>query len=555
MVLLLTLAGLGEGLGIITILPVIETALGSVDEPSGISLFVVDTLGLFGLDASLPVLLSLIVAAISLKALALWFALNQVGFAVADQMKEWRVRLVRALMAVRWEHFSQEQTGSVASVMTYEVNRAAAAYREACSALSAVLQVIMYAVIALWISWPVALMAGLAGLISLLALRGLNRLAREAGVNHREHVDSLSSRLVDVLQGIKPVKAMAHEERLLPHLRRDAEGLARAEKQLIFTYQTTKMLLEPIAAVLMALGIAVVLRWELVPFATVLVLAFLFYRLLAQLNGILTRYQNVIAGESAYWAMQRMIFRVESEAEITSGSTQIERVSESIVFENVSFSYSDHLVIDDVSLDIPAGSLCALSGPSGQGKSTLADLILGLLRPTSGRIIIDGIPLDEIDLRVWRSHLGYVPQEILLLNDTVLENITLGDPSLSEEDAHRALRAAGAAQFVAALPEGIQTSVGERGSRLSGGQRQRIAIARALIRRPTLLILDEVTSALDPETGRAILSQLEGLKGSVTMLFISHQDDVQRCADRTFFIKDRVVETYDSVNKTFPLQV
>lgn len=543
MVMLMTLAGLGEGLGIVTLLPIIETALGSADEPSTISLLVIRGLQFLGFEASLPALLTLIVVAISLKAVAVWFAMNQVAFAVADQMKEWRIRLLKALLAARWEHFSKERTGSVASVVTHEANRAAAAYRESCGALAGLLQVLMYAVIAVWISWPVALMASVAGLGSFVVFRGLTSSARQAGMNHYAHVDSLTARLVDVLQGIKPIKAMAHEERLLPHLRRDAEGLAKAEKQLVFASETTKMFLEPIAAVLLALGIAGVLRWQLVPFATVLVLAFVFYRLLAQLNGLLTRYQVIIAGESAYWAMHRMISRVESQAETDRGSRQVDRVEEAIRLEDVSFAYSDHPVLQGVNLEIPAGSLCALSGASGQGKSTLADLILGLLRPTEGRITIDGIPLGEVDLRNWRSNLGYVPQEILLLNDSILENVTLGDPSLSREDADRALSAAGAADFVAGLPEGIETKVGERGSRLSGGQRQRIAIARALVRRPTLLILDEVTSALDPQTERDILSQLHELKGSVTMLFISHQSEVRRYADRIFVIKNRRVET------------
>lgn len=537
MVLLLTMAGLGEGLGVVTLLPVIETAIGLGEDPSAVSLLVIGALEGMGLEASVRTLLVVIVLAISLKSIAIWFAMSQVAFGVADQMKEWRVRLIRALLAVRWEHFSRQRTGSVASVVVHEANRAAAAYREACMAMAGLLQVIMYVVIALWISWPVAVMASLAGLTSFVAFSGLTRSARRAGANHYAHVDSLTARLVDVLQGIKPIKAMGHEERILPHLERDTEGLARAEKQLVFASETTKMFSEPMAAGLLALGIAAVMTWELVPFASVIVLAFVFYRLLSQLNNLLTRYQVIVAGESAYWALHRMIRNIEKEQEDSGGHQVLEEVNIGIRFRDVSFSYGAHRVLDSVDIEIPAGTLCALTGASGQGKSTLADMIVGLLKPTSGRILVDDVPLNDMDMRRWREHLGYVPQEVLLLNGSIEENVTLGDSSLTEADVRAALTAAGAQEFIESLPHGIATSVGERGSKLSGGQRQRIAIARALVRKPTLLILDEITSALDPGTERDILRQLQLLKGTVTMLFISHQPEVRRYADRSFVIQ------------------
>jgi ATP-binding cassette subfamily C protein len=147
---------------------------------------------------------------------------------------------------------------------------------------------------------------------------------------------------------------------------------------------------------------------------------------------------------------------------------------------------------------------------------------------------VDGVPLQAVERVAWRRALGYVPQENLLLHDSVLVNVTLADPSLGPADAERALRAAGAWEFVARLPEGLASSVGERGSLLSGGQRQRILIARALVRRPQLLILDEATSALDPTTAAALAETLRSLKGEVTILAISHQPDLVEAADRVY---------------------
>jgi ATP-binding cassette subfamily C protein len=166
----------------------------------------------------------------------------------------------------------------------------------------------------------------------------------------------------------------------------------------------------------------------------------------------------------------------------------------------------------------------------------VVDLIVGLLTPQSGDILVDDAPLGEVDLRLWRESIGYVPQELLLLHDTLHNNVTLGDDSIAPEQVLAALRAAGAGSFVNDLPEGVDTVVGERGSRLSGGQRQRIALARALVRNPRLLVLDEVTTALDPVTEAEVCETLASLKGKVTILSISHQPALADVADRVYHL-------------------
>jgi ATP-binding cassette subfamily C protein len=195
-------------------------------------------------------------------------------------------------------------------------------------------------------------------------------------------------------------------------------------------------------------------------------------------------------------------------------------------------------VLCGVSLEIPAGSFTTLVGFSGAGKTTIVDLVIGLLRPQQGRVRIDGWPLDELDRHAWRRRIGYVPQENLLLHDSVLRNVTLGDASLSEADAERALRAAGVWDVVRQMDGGMHASVGERGARLSGGQRQRIMIARALVHRPRLLVLDEATSALDPVSASSLAQTLRGLRGHMTVLAISHQPDLIDAADRVYRMED-----------------
>ncbi len=193
-------------------------------------------------------------------------------------------------------------------------------------------------------------------------------------------------------------------------------------------------------------------------------------------------------------------------------------------------------IVRDINLKFPAYKISVLQGPSGAGKTTLIDLLIGLHKANSGTVLLDGFPLSEIDIKDWRRKIGYVPQELSLFHNTIRENITLGDKSLSDEDVMRALANAGGEEFVRKLPDGLGTIAGELGAKLSGGQRQRIALARALVTRPQLIILDEVTSALDPETEAEIVSSIRELSGEFTVIAVTHRPAWTKIADRLYKI-------------------
>ena len=209
-----------------------------------------------------------------------------------------------------------------------------------------------------------------------------------------------------------------------------------------------------------------------------------------------------------------------------------------IEIRGLSFAYHEKQVLDNVDLEFSAGEITALVGSSGSGKTTIIDLIAGLIQPSAGSVLIDGEPLDEIDLAAWRSSIGAVPQEVLLFHDTIRANVTMGDTNISDEDAIAALKAAGVWDEISEQRGGLDLLVGERGALLSGGQRTRIGIARALASRPNLLILDEATASLDPESERLLWDTIEGLRGSVTVIAISHQPALKRIADRVYRIRD-----------------
>ncbi|MFB3102227.1 MAG: ATP-binding cassette domain-containing protein, partial [Alphaproteobacteria bacterium] len=188
----------------------------------------------------------------------------------------------------------------------------------------------------------------------------------------------------------------------------------------------------------------------------------------------------------------------------------------------------------DVSLDFPKGTITVLTGPSGAGKTTITDLLIGYRTPDSGQVLVDDRPLEEFALNQWRAMIGYVPQELVLFHDTVFSNIALGDPKIGEAEVRTALKAAGALDFVDNMAEGLHTQVGEKGAKISGGQRQRIALARALVTQPRLLILDEVTSALDPDTELAIVDNILALRGQSTIIAITHRPAFREIADQIY---------------------
>ena len=229
-------------------------------------------------------------------------------------------------------------------------------------------------------------------------------------------------------------------------------------------------------------------------------------------------------------------------AEEPPASGQVEPIDlrTGIEFRDVSFRYDKedaNFILNNINLTLHALQTTVILGPSGGGKSTFADLLIGLLTPDLGHVLIDGKRLEGNVLHAWRKSVGYVPQESLLFHETLQDNMRWASPDSSEEDIWAALRLAASEDFVRALPEGLNTILGDRGVRLSGGQRQRIALARALLRNPTLLLLDEATSNLDSENEQGIFQALQQLRGTMTVVFISHRPSAVQCADQVVVIE------------------
>jgi len=534
---LLFLSGFAEGIGIVTLLPVLELAIaepGAAD--SEVLRITRDTLAFVGLEPTLGVLLTLIVVGLSLKGAFFWLAFRSVGYTVANVATDLRLNLIRALLRARWGYFVSQRAGHLSNAVGTEAHRASHAYSNACNLVANVIQVLVYISLAFLISPMVAVAAIIAGALIALVFNSMVTMGREAGKEQTRLVKSLSGRLVDALNALKPIKAMAQEEHLRPVLEGETRELNRAQRREVIATSTMLAFKEPLLVAMLAGGLYFVMTFTAVTFAGLIVMVFLFHRLVSKINSLQSYWKSVAVSESAFWSMQDSVELAEAQAESNDIGRPAPALTSGIELRDVSFAYGKDTVLRDLSLEVPAGQFVAIVGPSGAGKTTMVDMIIGLYRPQSGNVLIDGISLAEINLVDWRKGIGYVPQEMLLFHDTLLQNLTLGDRTIDRAAAEEALRKAEAWNFVSELPEGMDTVLGAQGARLSGGQRQRVAIARALVRKPKLLILDEVTTALDPHTEAEICNTLAKLKGGVTIVAISHQQAITRVANITYTV-------------------
>ncbi len=535
-VALLMLTGLTEGVGLLVLLPL----LGLIGLASGAGGGRIAEIfgGLFtglGLPLTLPAVLGLFVAIVTLRAvLVRWrdVVITEIRLGFVDHL---RVGLYGAIGRARWQHLAAARMSDLSHVLTTDITRVGqGTYVFLNLAVTGFLAVVQVAVA--WALSPLVAGAALGtGALILLALRRHIRDAQQMGANLTEANRKVFATVSDFLSGVKLAKSYGTEadyarrfEAAVTGLRQEIVGFTRSNQANRMAYQIAA------AVALAGLLYGAVEIVELAA-AELVVLVLIFARLTPILLQMQQDFQHYRYMLPAFAAAEALRADCEAQTEIpvtespTTASLGLDR---EIRLEDVGFTYDggDGGALDGLNLVLPARKVTALVGPSGAGKSTLADLLMGLLAPGRGQILIDGQPLVPGNLAAWRRSVGYVPQDTFLLNDTIRANLVLARPGAGEADLEAALKLA-AADFIDGLPERLDTVVGERGLRLSGGERQRIALARALLRRPDLLILDEATSALDAENERRIQHAIAELSGKLTIIVIAHRLSTVRAAD------------------------
>jgi ATP-binding cassette, subfamily C, bacterial len=544
-VICLLLASVAETVGIGTLLPVIAIASGN-DSASTSALGeavqrIIDTLGLPGDLGSLVVLVAVFMI---LKSLLSFGALAYATHTAARVSTMLRQRLINAIFGARWSYFHDQKSGALSNVMGNDSSLAAEAYIISANVVASAIQAVAYTLIAVAINPQLAVAGVLTGVLMTFTLQMFVTASRRAGYKLTDNTGILSNYLLDTLANIKALKSMHRFDPMLVSIEKIFSKLRRSFVNKELAKAGLAHSGDSIIAIIAAVGIYVASTYLKVPFPELIVSAIVFNQIVYVSARLQRLVQLASRFESSYVRTMEAIETAESAKENNPGKLA-PSIETGCRLENVSFSHGDRPVLRDVSLTVPANEITVLSGPSGGGKTTIVDLLIGLHRPATGRVWIGGTPLEDVDLKTWRQQIGYVPQELSLFHANIRENLTMGDARIGDEAIETALEQADALSFVRSLPAGLDSDVGQMGGKLSGGQRQRISLARALVGGPKILILDEVTSALDPETERGIIQNIMNLRANYTIIAVTHRPAWLDVADRLYSVSSGRVEQVD----------
>jgi ABC-type multidrug transport system fused ATPase/permease subunit len=541
------LFALFEGVGLGLLLPVLEYAEAGAEGVARSTLLdrALRAVGLEGERVALPTLLLLAFLPLVVRSV-LHYARDvevaQTKLAIAARL---RARGAAAFLHASRAFLTAHGRGELVSALTVEADRAAEAMATRLSFATALVLAVVYLGLLTLLSPLLMLCTIPAALIVIASFRGQRSGASPLGVEVSEQNAELGLRLTDALAGVERVKLRGAEAavagRIGDTVERIRAGLLRIEKLRILV----DIGMYPVAVAAAFAVVYVAIGPLGMSLASLGLFLFVLVRLVPQVTHLNSMWSAMHGCMASFVRLNDLLDAAERSRESAGGTRRFDRLESEIRFESVWFRYpgapEDRWALRDVSCSVARGSITAIVGRSGAGKSTLVRLLAGFYAPDAGRILLDGVPLDELERAGFRRKLAIVPEDPFLFHGTVRENLAFGldaDRVASPPDLEEALALSHAAGFVSALERGLDTPVGERGARLSQGQRQRLAIAHALALDPEILILDEPTSALDPEAERAIAATLASRRGSLTIIVIAHRLATVRGADAVLVLDD-----------------
>jgi ATP-binding cassette, subfamily C, bacterial len=547
--LLMIGSGLVEGLGVLLLIPMLQivgldVGKGGMGRVAGAlsSIFAA-----VGLRPTLAAVLGLYVLIAGGRA-ALVRRESTVSYDLQYEfLSKLRTGLYRAIAGVQWTYFARRRQSDFVHVLTSEMDRVGTmTYLIFSLASRGILAAVSLAAAFRLSAAMAGIVLGCGAALALLLKRKI-RASREAGASLSREMNGLYAAVSEHLAGMKTARSFGVEGRHVEIFAALSEGVRRDLRRAVGSSSGMRAWSDLGSALILCLLLFGSLTWLAVPPAAVLLLLFIFFRLTPVFAGLQQSYQAVVHALPAFAEIDRVREECERLAEPAPLRSEPFRFEREIRLEGITFRYGDGErppVVKDVSLAVDAGRTIAVVGPSGAGKSTIADLIIGLIVPDAGRVLVDGAPVGPERRQSWREQIGYVAQDTFLFHDTIRANLLWAKPGAGDDEIRQALRAAAIEDFVGRLPRGLETVLGDRGVLVSGGERQRLALARALLRRPALLILDEATSSLDTENEVRIRTAIEELHGRMAILIISHRLSTVRGADRIYVLEDgRVVES------------
>lgn len=546
---LAVLASLTEGLGLILMVPILRlveaggSGLARGDDPASRLWHMLDT------PPRLVPLLIAFVVLIGLRSLLVQARILGAMALEARAVRRMRTELFATLLDANWRYLSAMRGGEALSAVLSLVERMGMALQSLFALGAALITLVAAGIGALLIAPAPALALAAGGLTVLAAYAGMRRRAGRHGMHLDQATRAFFAFFTERLAAVRIIKSHDREAAEVAAGRRVNRALDAARIGYQRSFALGQIALETTAGIALATSVWwAVTHWQAASFTLLPVIA-LFARCLPLLQAAQGSWQNWAHARPALRELADLLDKARAGREPGGNGTDVPEPCTAIVLDNITVRHPGRAnpALSRVTLRLAKGSTTMLSGPSGAGKSTLADLVAGMIWPDEGEVRIDDQPLNHWGLASWRRRVAYVQQDPVLFDGTIRDNLLWAAPDADEVSLHHALAAASAG-FVWQLPDGLDTVVGERGNRLSGGERQRIALARGLLRRPSVLILDEVTSALDRDNQTAIAAAVAGLKGSLTIVIVAHDGALAHLADRVVRIEaGRIVTQCDTV--------
>ena len=543
LLLLLVIEGAAAAMSILAIVPMADFLLDpSLTKPSRITQVVIGAFATFGWSLTFWTLGILFVSFNLLKGaleVAIRYAILRIKYAVVRGLFG---DALRTFFRARWEFFSSSDHGQLLNTLNKELNTIGDTLGHLATLLAQIVQLCIYLAVPLWLNATMTLTAlGLALLLGLPFML-LHRVSYRLGKRNTETANVVMGVLSEVLQAARLILGFGRQD----HARERYLSAFDQHVQVTLRLQILGTAVPKFFQPLAMLAAVVAMGFALQQQARISELAAVMWSLLASLPILAALLQGNISVSNFLPSYEQLVSlrKRAAEFEEVEGPRVFSRLDRGIELKDVNFTYPGRVqTLSKVNLSIRKGQMTALVGESGSGKSTVTDLVLGLQVPGQGQVLIDGVPLSDWKQNSFRERVGYVPQDPLLFHASTRDNLLWSFEHADETDLWKALRLANAEEFVRELPHGIDTMVGDRGVRLSGGQRQRIALARALLRKPELLILDEATSALDSESERLIQQSIERVAHDTTILVVAHRLSTIAKADQVYVMrKGKVVE-------------
>lgn len=455
----------------------------------------------------------------------------------ADYEERVRNKLFKKFLDSSWPYLLKQKLGHLQTVLTINVQNASAILSYISGFIIMITGLIVYGFVAISINPTISLFTLCLSIIIFLGFMPFIRRIRNYSYNLESINRKIGHHVNENIIGMKTLKIMSVINQVIKSARANFRELKNIKIAINVRESIISSVMQPISLVFILVVFAFSYKSVDFNLASFIAIVYLIKQIFAYTEALQKKVLSFNSTIPYFKSISDYESQTDKYREINSGLNDF-ALNSKLELKNIKFSYdNDKIILSDVNFVIKKGDMIGLIGPSGAGKTTIVDLILRLFEPTSGKIYLDGKDINSIDIKQWRKNIGYVSQDIFLMNDTIAANIKFYDDSITDEGMIEAAKMANIYDFIQECPNKFNTVIGERGVELSAGQRQRIVIARILARKPQLLIFDEATSALDNESETKIQKVIESLKGKITVFVIAHRLSTIMNSDRLLVLE------------------